>query len=306
MRNTGIVMLAATLLGLGSSMARAANATLTVAYAGSMSVVMDRALGPAFAKEHHAAYRGIGRGAWGLARLIASGQLRTNVYVSVTPGPMRLLINKGLVKRAEPIASTQMVIAYSPRSRFAAQFRAAARGGRPWYKVLEERGIRFGRTDPAVDPQGRNIIFTMLLAQRYYGQPGLAHRILGGYRNPRQIFSETSLLSRLESGQIDATSGYLSAVISHHLPYIQLPGAINLGNPREVRPLEGKVSFSLRQADGKLTQVHMQPLVFYAGVLLNAPDPALARRFVTFLRSAQGQAMLRAKGYSRPTGSVLK
>ena len=60
----------------------------------------------------------------------------------------------------------------------------------------------------------RAIIFTMLLAQSFCNQPGLAARILGDYQNPQQIFAEPSLLSRLEAGQLDAASGYLSATSS--------------------------------------------------------------------------------------------
>ena len=49
---------------------------LRVAYAGSMGVVMDSAAGPAFAKDHHATYQGIGQGSYALARLLAAHQLQ--------------------------------------------------------------------------------------------------------------------------------------------------------------------------------------------------------------------------------------
>lgn len=305
MRRFGIVLLGS-LLGLCAATTWAATDTLTVAYAGSMGVVMDRSLGPTYAKRHDVSYRGIGRGSWGLARLLASKQIRSDVFVSITPGPMRLLIDKGLIKYAVPIASTQMVIAYSPQSRFASQFKAAAAGKKPWYKVLEQPGIRFGRTDPKVDPQGRNIIFTMLLAERYYRQPELADKILGRYQNPRQIFSETSLLTRLESGQIDATSGYLSAVISHHLPYITLPDAINLSNPKDVQNWYSKVRFKITLPTGMTKTLHTQPLVFYAGVLDNARNPGQARKFIAFLQGPRARKLLRKQGYSRPKGGPLK
>ena len=48
----------------------------------------------------------------------------------------------------------------------------------------------------------------MLLAQVFYQKPGLARQIHGGYQNPQQILAEPSLLSRLETGQVDASSGY--------------------------------------------------------------------------------------------------
>lgn len=268
---------------------------LRVAYAGSMGVVMDRHLGPAFAQTEGIDYQGIGQGAYGLARLLAARALRADVFVSITPGPDAVLQQAGLVDRAVPIASTQMVITYSPRSRFAPALRAAAQGRRPWWQVLETPGLRFGRTDPATDPQGQNIVFTMLLAERFYHQPDLVRRILRGARNPAQIFTEPSLLSRLQAGQLDAASGYRSAAISHHLPYIPLPGAINLSDP--ARLADPGVQLQLRLPDGTPEMLHPQPLVFYAAVLKNAAQPQLAQKFVAYLRSARGQELLRAQGY---------
>ena len=297
-------ILAVTLLAVGVVQATAALAegTIRVAYAGSMGVVMDRVLGPEFAKANSAQYQGTGQGSYGLARLLAAKQIQADVFVSVTDGPIKVLEKAGLVDRAVPIASTQMVIAYSPKSRFATQLKAAADGETPWWQVLETPGLRFGRTDPTTDPQGRNIIFTMLLAQRYYRQPDLVSKIMGPYQNPAQIFSEPSLLSRLESGQLDASSGYQSATKSHHLPYIPLPDEINLSNPALDAAWYSKAHFTIRLRTGKEATLSPEPLVFYAAVLKNAPDPSLAAKFVQLLQSPQGQKALQDNGYAPPSG----
>uniref|UniRef100_E6QJ78 ABC transporter substrate-binding protein n=1 Tax=mine drainage metagenome TaxID=410659 RepID=E6QJ78_9ZZZZ len=176
--------------GMGTAVAAT---PLQVAYAGSMGAVMDLHLGPAFAKTHHVTYQGEGQGAYGLAHLIAAKKLRTDVFISVTPGPIKVLEKTGMVSKAVPVASTAMVIAYSPKSRYAQEFAAAAAGKMPWYTVLEKPGIQFGRTDPQTDPQGQNIIFTFLLAQKYYHQPELVQRVLGPVENQKQIFTEASL-----------------------------------------------------------------------------------------------------------------
>lgn len=284
-----------------------ARTPLTVAYAGSMGPVMDKALGPAFDQAHDTTFQGIGEGSFGLAHLIASGQVRADVFVAITPGPVEILQRAGRLATAVPIASTEMVIAYSPDSRFAAAFAAAARGqGAPWYEVLERPGVRFGRTDPRTDPQGRNIVLAMQLAARYYGQPDLVQRILGTLDNPRQIFSEPSLLSRLQSGQLDAASAYLSAATSHHLPYIRLPEQVNLGDPALAGNWYRHAGFELMAQAGKRDPVRAQPLVFYAGVLTNARHPGLAAQFVAFLQSAAGRAMLARHGYGKPRGAPLE
>ncbi len=233
-----LIGLATSFIGAGifpTSTAQAAE-VLRVAYAGSMGAVMDRVIGPAFAKANSVEFQGIGQGAYGLAR----------------------------------------------------------------------QGLRFGRTDPATDPQGQNIIFTMLLAQNFYKLPGLADRILGGYQNPQQIFTEPSLLSRLEAGQIDASSGYLSAATSHHLPFITLPDEINLSNPEMEAQWYKNVQFSIRLPSGKEATLNTQPLVFYAAVLGDSKQPALAEKFVQFLQSAEGQKLFRDNGYSPPKGGPIQ
>jgi len=289
-------------LGLGAAQAGAED--LYVAYAGSMGAVMDLHLGPEFAKAHQVQYRGEGQGAYGLARLIADHKIRPDVFLSITPGPMEILQKAGLVKVAYPVASTQMCIAYSPDSPYAKDFAAAAQGGKPWYEVLQMPGVSFGRTDPRTDPQGQNIIFTMLLAERYYQVPGLAKKILGSEMNPQQIYTEPSLLARLKSGQIAASSGYLSAVTSQKLPCIKLPPEINLSEPKYAKDWYDKVQFTVT-VDGKEKVVRPQPLVFYAAVLTDAPHPKLGQEFIDYMRSAEGQKQFRDNGYSAPHGPEL-
>ena len=303
MRRRSFLFVALALVGSMPCALSASPKNLRIAYAGSMGAVMDRALGPQFARSAGIAYQGIGAGAYGLAHLLASGRLQADLFVSITPGPIRILQSAGLVSHAVPIARTQMVIAYSPKSRFARLLAAAARGSIAWWRVLEMPGLRFGRTDPATDPQGQSILFTMQLAATYYRQPDLAQRILGSARNPEQIFTEASLLSRLESGEIDASSGYESAVRSLHLPFIALPPEIDLGDPAFANRYERATIRT--EMHGKIETIHPQPLLFYAAVLKNAADPSAARAFIAFARSPRGQAILRSFGYQPPLGRPL-
>jgi molybdate/tungstate transport system substrate-binding protein len=170
---------------LVASTAQAAD-VIRVAYAGSMGVVMDRFIGPAFAKANSVEFQGIGQGAYGLARQLEGRLLQADVFVPITPGPIHILREAGMIGPAVPVASTQMVVAYSPKSKFVLDFEAAARSQKNWYDVLQTVGLRFGRTDPATDPQGQNIIFTMLLAETFYKQPGLANR------NSRRLSERTA------------------------------------------------------------------------------------------------------------------
>ncbi len=195
-----------------------------------------------------------------------------------------------------------MVIAFSRESRFAPQLKAAQD---EWWEVLRRPGLRFGRTDPVTDPLGRNIVFTMRLAERFYGVPGLAEAVLGPVVNPAQIFTEPSLLSRLEGGQLDASSSYRSAAVSHDLPFIALPPEINLGDPAMSAAWYSKAALTLAKPGGGTQDVRPEPLVFYAVVPSTAPDPALGRAFAAYLVSAAGQEMLQRHGYGPPKGGSL-
>src|SRR6516225_8755665 len=115
------------LIGAGIFVTSAAQAAevIRVAYAGSMGVVMDRFIGPAFAKANNVEFQGIGQGAYGLARQLEGRLLQADVFVPITPGPINILRQAGMIGPAVPVASTQMVVAYSSKSRFVPDLEAA-------------------------------------------------------------------------------------------------------------------------------------------------------------------------------------
>jgi molybdate/tungstate transport system substrate-binding protein len=254
---------------------------LQVAYAGSMGSMIDGAIRPAVAQALGAELQGRAQGSTGLAMMIVAGSIRPDVFISITPGPMRTVIAAGKAARAIPIARTEMVIAYSPRSQFAAELAKAGEPGvKPWWQILEAPGVRFGRTDPNTDPQGLNIIFTMQLATDYYHQPDLAEKILGSQINPQQIFLEPQLMARLQAGQLDASAAYRTQPDSFRLPFVTLPREINLGDAA----MESAYKKATVTLNGKT--LHPAPLVFYAAVMKDAPQPDLAARFVTWLQGS--------------------
>ncbi|GKN28121.1 hypothetical protein NUKP82_41440 [Klebsiella variicola] len=288
-----------------SSMALAKD--IRVTYAGSMGKVMDQGLGPAFSRANNDGYQGQGQGAYGMARLLASHKIEADVFVSITPGPMQILKDAGLIDEAVPVASTSMVVAYSPEGKHATQFEQASRKkDSSWLTLLAQKDVSFGRTDPYVDPKGQNIVFSLMLAEKYYNMPGIADKILGSLQNPQQTHQEGGLLARLESGQVDAAAGYESEVRSAHLPYVALPDEINLSNPAMTKQWYDTVSFTIKDSKGQDQVLHTQPMVFYAAVLKNAPNGVeQGQKFVSFMQSAEGQKLFKAFGYAEPKGDSL-
>jgi molybdate/tungstate transport system substrate-binding protein len=294
------LLLAACAMLAGASQARA-DGTVTVAYAGSMGVLMDKGIGPAFTAQTGTTFHGMGQAALGLAHLIAAKSINPDVFVSVSPAPIKVVEQAGLAATAIPVASTQIVLAYSPASQFAGQFAKAK--GADWTTILESPGLRFGRTDPNTDPQGQYVLYTLQLAGMLYSQPDLEQKIAGADDNKSEIFAEPSLLARLQEGQIDATLGYESAVISQKLPYITLPAAVNFSDPKLAKDY-AKASLTVT-VKGVTKTVHPGLLVFYATVLNNAQNPQAAAAFVKFLKSPQGQAIFLRDGYNPGKGPKI-
>ena len=269
-------------------------AAVDVSYAGSMGSMMEGPIKSSVAQRLKLDFRGRAQGSSALAQLIVGGNIRTDVFVPVTPGPALTVLRAGKAESAQPIAHTEMVIAYSPKSRFASRFDAAAKGQEDLWKILMEPGLRFGRTDPVTDPQGRNIVFTMMIAGKANHQPDLAEKILGPTINEKQIFTEPTVMARLQSGQLDASSAYKIQPGPLNLPFVPLPKEINLSG-QNVRADHADVTLSV---GGKT--YNPEPLIYYAAVLKDAPNPKGAVAFAEWLNGDEGQAIFRRFNYDPP------
>lgn len=285
---------AAALAGLPLHLFADELAPLDVAYAGSMGSMMEGPIKSAAARTLKIDFHGRAQGSSALAQLIVGGSIRPDVFIPVTPGPALTILRAGKADSAQPIAHTEMVIAYSPKSRFASRFDAAAKGKEDLWKILQEHGLRFGRTDPVTDPQGRNIIFTMMSAAKVTKQPDLVEKILGPAINEKQIFTEPTVMARLQSGELDASSAYKIQPGPLNLPYVPLPAEINLSG-QNVRAEHPDITLSV---GGK--SYTPEPLIYYAAVLKDAPNAKGAAAFMEWLIRNEAQAIFRKYNYDPP------
>ncbi|MGC2697396.1 MAG: extracellular solute-binding protein [Candidatus Angelobacter sp.] len=285
---------ATTTVGLPARLFAAKLAALDVAYAGSMSSLMEGPLKTSAARTLNLEMHGLAQGSSALAQLIVGGSIRPDIFIPITPGPMLIVLRAGKAKTAQPIAHTEMGIAYSPKSRFASRFEATARGKGNWWEILQEPGLRFGRTDPITDPQGRNIIFTMMLAAKIYKQPDLVEKVLGTAINPKQIFTEPTVQARLQSGELDAASAYKIQPAPFNLPYLTLAEEINLSS-QNVHADHPDITLNV---GGKT--YNPEPLIYYAAVLKDAPNAKGAIAFAKWLKSEEGQGIFRRYDYDSP------
>jgi molybdate/tungstate transport system substrate-binding protein len=244
--------------------AASAAGTVNVLYAGSLVNLMERSVGPAFAKSSGEQFRGYAGGSNKVANEIKGGLRRGDIFISASPKVDDNLMgaaNGDWVRWYILFAESPLVIGYNTSSRFAADFKT-----RPWYEVLLEPGIKIGRTDPKLDPKGAFTVELMQRAEQFYHEPGLAQRILGAADNPAQVLPEEVLVGRFQSGELDAAFFY-----------------------------------STEAADTKMTTVkplgEIEPKARYTvSILNNSPNPAGAERFVLFLLGSEGQALLQKHG----------
>lgn len=188
-------------------------------------------------------------------------------------------------------AANEMAIVYGEHSR-----RAEEIDSLNWHGILLDPDVSFGRSDPDSDPCGYRAVLTMRLAERHYGLPGLADRMLA--KDTRFIRpKETDLLALLETGSIDYIFLYRSVAGQHGLRQVSLPPEINLGDPA-FSGLYATVSVEVTGAEPGTTIVHRgAPMVYGVTIPGNAPSPDLAILFVSYLLDpAGGGAVMRRNG----------
>jgi molybdate/tungstate transport system substrate-binding protein len=280
--------------------------TASVAYASSLQFLNEKEAGPAFHQAAGFTYSGQGASSGELESNIAAGEIHPNVFESVGSDNITPLEPK-FTKWYVQYAGTQMVVAYNPKGKYASQFKAIASGKKPLkdlFTLMEQPGFKLGRTDPNIDPQGRDFIFMLELAQKYYHLPAnTVSKILGGpagSSSSPEIFAESSLDSTLESGQLDAASAFITQAVELHLDYIKLPAAINLGDFADADQY-AKATITISPPGGPKTTKNGSPQVIDI-TIIGKPTPA-GIAFVAYTLSQPGLAQYKQGGFTllKPT-----
>jgi len=273
-RTTLATMLGAALCGtawFAASPTAMASGTVNVLYAGSLVNLMEHGIGPAFDKTTGNAFQGFAGGSNLLANQIKGKLRRGDVFVSANPKVNDDLMgakNGDWVSWYVTFAHSPLVIGYNANSKFAADFRT-----KPWYEVLQEPGLKLGRTDPKLDPKGRLTLQLMQKAAAFYKVPNLEQTVLGAAENPAQVLPEETLVGRLQSGQLDAGFFYSTETSDAKIPAVQLPA--------DIAP----------------------KAVYTVTILHDAPNADGAAQFVAFLLGPVGQSLMteHGMGLQKPT-----
>jgi molybdate/tungstate transport system substrate-binding protein len=223
-------------LGAGAGCSRALGSDrpgpVSVLAAGSLSNAFENGLAPRV----EARLRTEARGSAAAARLVAEGQKDPDIVAVADTALFDAPLDPDW--HAE-FATNSMVLAYDPDTEGGR--RVAAAGPERWYRPLLEGDLRLGRTDPDLDPLGYRTLFVLELATGHYGlDTDLRAAVPGSGR----VYPETQLVSQFETGGVDAAFAYRSMAIERGYEYVDLPAAVDLGDPDRADRY-GTVSYEL-------------------------------------------------------------
>lgn len=191
-------------------------------------------------------------------------------------------------------ARNRMVLLHSSRSAGAREI-----SGTNWWKVLLRPGVRTGRSDPALDPNGYRTLMVAQLAEAHYRQPGLGARLVGAmpprYMRPK----EADLVALVQAGELDYAWSYESMARTARLPFVSLPPEVDLSDPGRAgwyAAAKVRVPGGNRAAGDSIT-IGGEPIMYGLTIPARAPNRGAAQAFVWFVFSPEGQAILSRHGF---------
>lgn len=200
-------------------------------------------------------------------------------------------------------ARNEMVLAYTGGSKYADEVNESN-----WYKILNRPDVRFGFSNPNLDPCGYRTVMVFQLAEMYYNNSTIFDDLIAANTNieaieendnylvevPEDLGVNTgeleisdksvSLLAKLEEHSIDYAFEYRSVAVQHGFEFVELPDGINLTSMgyentyKRVRE---------RLASGKV--ITAKPIVYGITIPKGAPNEDLAIEFIMLLITEGGQ-----------------
>jgi molybdate/tungstate transport system substrate-binding protein len=184
-------------------------------------------------------------------------------------------------------AENRIVLAYTDRSRFAAEIDSTN-----WWQVLQRPGLEIGRSNPDLDPAGYRTLMVFQLAERLYGHPGLSLALERSADRRNMRPKEIDLVALLESGDLDYAWFYESMARASGIRHVQLPASVDLSS---VEYRESYAQATVRVIGSTATDTVVMrgaPIRYAFSIPLQAVHAALGERFAAYLLSADGRRVL--------------
>ncbi len=214
-------------------------------------------------------------------------------------------------------ATNQIVIAFTNHSKYAEYL---LKHPQDWYKILMRSDVKYGFSNPNMDPCGYRAVGVIALASLYYHNMTILNRLviskISGsryeYKNGTLIVyipaaftikghnlvirpKEVDLVSLLESGEIDYAFEYKSVAIQHHLLYIPLPPALNLANT-SYAGFYDKVIVRILVGTNESKSIRMAPIIYGISIPTVAKHYNEAIRFLELVLGKTGREIFEKNG----------
>jgi molybdate/tungstate transport system substrate-binding protein len=208
-------------------------------------------------------------------------------------------------------ATNQLVLAYSPRSKYAEELTAGN-----WFQIISRPDVRLGLADPRMDAVGYRTLMITRLAQDYYGVNNIMRDAIGRHftipitedtqngitmmtvpevlePSDSHMFlrgASMQLIALLQSNDIDYTFEYKSVVMQQGLNYLELPPAINLEDGKFATNYENvRVQLDFRRFKSVTPEFEGLPIVYGMTIPNNSTNREAAVKFVQFVLGPEGR-----------------
>ena len=203
-------------------------------------------------------------------------------------------------------AVNRMTIAYTDNSRYADEINSTN-----WYQILRRSDVKWGFSNPNMDPCGYRSPMVIQLAEFEYGDDMIFEDLIEANSditvseadgvftidtnmtglNPnteKLMIKEKSvdLLAFVQQGGLDYAFEYSSVAKQHGLRFLELPESIDLSS-EDYKDIYKKVKVR------KTTTISTgKPIVYGLTIPNNAPNSTLAAEFVEYIINEFGQSVL--------------
>lgn len=200
-------------------------------------------------------------------------------------------------------ARNEMTLAYSDNSRYADEINADN-----WFEILSREDVKWGFSNPNLDPCGYRTPMVFQLAELHYGDDSIFENLIesntaitasesgGKYlinSNMEDLNPNTDkisirdksveLVSMVQSGGLDYAFEYSSVAKQHDLNYLDLPPQIDLSD------LAYADTYSLVTIELTSGSNTGTPIVYGITIPNNAEHPELGEEFIMYLLKEEGQ-----------------
>jgi len=199
-------------------------------------------------------------------------------------------------------AKNEMTLAYAETSRYADEI-----DEENWYKVLARPDVKWGFSNPNLDPCGYRTPMVIQLAEMHYGDDAVFETLVqdntaitvteseGVYTIDSAIEDlapntdkisirdkSVELVSMVQSGGLDYAFEYSSVAKQHGLLYLDLPAEIDLSD------IVYADTYSLVKVEKTSGTSTGKPIVYGVTMPKNAPNPELAAEFIEYMIDEEG------------------